>query len=104
MQPDSPAATIIEIMYGTVAVLTFPLMLYPGVQILDKALGISSSILQGVESAVQRQGAAREHSEAVRGGVGWVGLAASCRSRPSGVGFRPCPTTRLNYLTVRFQG
>ena len=39
-----------------------------------------------------------------RGGLGWVELAASCRSRPSGVGFRPCPTTRLNYLTVRFQG
>ena len=38
------------------------------------------------------------------GGLGWVGLAASCRSRPSGVGFLPCPTTRLNYLTVRFQG
>ena len=35
-------------------------------------------------------------------GLGWVGLAASCRSRPSGVGFLPCPTTRLNYLTVRF--
>ena len=34
-------------------------------------------------------------------GLGWVGLAASCRSRPSGVGFLPCPTTRLNYLTVR---
>ena len=39
-----------------------------------------------------------------KGGLGWVGLAASCRSRPSGVGFLPCPTTRLNYLTVRFQG
>ena len=38
------------------------------------------------------------------GGLGWVGLAALCRSRPSGVGFLPCPTTRLNYLTVRFQG
>ena len=38
------------------------------------------------------------------GGLGWVGLAASCRSRPSGVGFLACPTTRLNYLTVRFQG
>ena len=38
------------------------------------------------------------------GGLGWVGLAASCRSRPSGVGVLPCPTTRLNYLTVRFQG
>ena len=37
-------------------------------------------------------------------GLGWVGLAASCRSRPSGVGFLPCPTTRLNNLTVRFQG
>ena len=37
-------------------------------------------------------------------GLGWVGLAASCRSRPSGVGFLPFPTTRLNYLTVRFQG
>ena len=37
-------------------------------------------------------------------GFGWVGLAASCKSRPSGVGFLPCPTTRLNYLTVRFQG
>ena len=37
-------------------------------------------------------------------GLGWVGLAASCRNRPSGVGFLPCPTTRLNYLTVRFQG
>ena len=40
----------------------------------------------------------------VGGGLGWVGLAASCRSRPSGVGFLPCPTTRLNNLTVRFQG
>ena len=39
-----------------------------------------------------------------QGGLGWVGLAASCRSRPSGVGFLPRPTTRLNYLTVRFQG
>ena len=39
-----------------------------------------------------------------QGGLGWVGLAASCGSRPSGVGFLPCPTTRLNYLTVRFQG
>ena len=39
-----------------------------------------------------------------KGGGGGVGLAASCRSRPSGVGFLPCPTTRLNYLTVRFQG
>ena len=38
------------------------------------------------------------------GGLGWVGLAASCRSRPSGVGFLPCPTTRLNNLTVRCQG
>ena len=38
------------------------------------------------------------------GGLCWVGLAASCRSRPSGVGFLPCPTTRLNNLTVRFQG
>ena len=38
------------------------------------------------------------------GGLGWVGLAASCRSRPSGVGVLPCPTTRLNCLTVRFQG
>ena len=37
------------------------------------------------------------------GGLGWVGLAASCRSRPSGVGFLPRPTTRLNYLTIRFQ-
>ena len=37
-------------------------------------------------------------------GLGWVGLAASCRSRPSGVGVLPCPTTRLNYLTVRVQG
>ena len=38
------------------------------------------------------------------GGLGWGGLAASCRSRPSSVGFLPCPTTKLNYLTVRFQG
>ena len=44
------------------------------------------------------------HSHRAAGGgegLGWVGLAASCRSRPSGVGFLPCPTTRLNYLTVR---
>ena len=37
-------------------------------------------------------------------GGGGVGLAASCRSRLSGVGLLPCPTTRLNYLTLRFQG
>ena len=37
-------------------------------------------------------------------GLGWIGLAASCGSMPSGVGFLPCPTTRLNYLTVRLQG
>ena len=38
------------------------------------------------------------------GGLGGVGLAAWCRSRHSGVGVLPCPTTRLNNLTVRFQG
>ena len=42
--------------------------------------------------------------QATGGGLGWVGLAAWCRSRPSGVSVLPCPTTRLNNLTVRFQG
>ena len=40
-------------------------------------------------------------------GLGWVGLGwdrASYRSRPPGLGILPCPTTRLNCLTVRFQG
>ena len=37
-------------------------------------------------------------------GLGWVGLAASCRSKPSGAGFLSCLATRLNNLTVRFQG
>ena len=49
-------------------------------------------------------GGARFSATGGGGGLGWVGLAASCRSRPSGVGFLPYPTTRLNYLTVRFQG
>ena len=47
---------------------------------------------------------AERTAEGLGGGLGWVGLAASCRSRPSGVGCLPCPTTRLNYLTVQFQG
>ena len=46
----------------------------------------------------------RAREQWVGGGLGWVGLAAWCRSRPSGVGVLPCPTTRLNNLTVRFQG
>ena len=51
---------------------------------------------------------ARDGSPQRRGpigrGLGWVGSAAWCRSRPSGVGVLPCPTTRLNNLNVRFQG
>ena len=37
-----------------------------------------------------------------RGGLGWD--RASCRSRVSGLGVLACLTTRLNNLTVQFQG
>ena len=42
-QPESPAATVIELMYGVVIVLSFPLVLFPGVEILDKALGVAGT-------------------------------------------------------------
>ena len=69
---------------------------------LDRRVRNAGTVGRGTGRSRPRSSVADDMQ--AQGGLGWVGLAASCRSRPSGVGFLPRPTTRLNYLTVRFQG
>ena len=42
-RPESPAATVLELTYCVIVMLTFPLGLYPGVEILDRALGVTGA-------------------------------------------------------------